>query len=72
MSVEIRSDGKQAQHSYKLLYSLVELCFNGTTNEMFYCEKFSENISVFGHGKEMLETYLAFGRNKPEQSVMIL
>ena len=37
-----------------------------------YCEKFSEKISVFGHDKAMLETYSAFGRNKPEQSVMIL
>ena len=37
-----------------------------------YCEKFSENISVFGYGKALLETYSAFGRNKPEQGVMIL
>ena len=37
-----------------------------------YCEKFSENISVFGYGKALLETYSAFGRNKPEQRVMIL
>ena len=37
-----------------------------------YCEKFSENISVFGYGKALLEAYSAFGRNKPEQRVMIL